>query len=284
MPRAVSPWTWGKALRDHGPSDRDFLCAMLILRTYMDQDGFAYPSLRTWAGGARMSVNTLRKHVEAASTAGWINVESRAGQRRERVRHVYRCTIPDHIVLDDKDEEIAGAIAVRAGAVGERRVSGRVTESLREPFEAPSVSLMIDTDAASCTESVSPHADTDKRDLLSMHSRPADEAPSVSNAAPICVRPASDLCQTDGSSVSPMVDTEVLKSPEGSLFEGAAATARTCVASKKTDCRDEERARRQKASTFLKAAPTTDDRKVASMFSLTLDDIRHVRAELTEST
>jgi hypothetical protein len=238
VPRALSPWTWARALRDHGPNDRDFLCAMLILRTYMDNAGFAYPSLRTWAGATRMAVNTLRVILGKATAEGWLHVESRAGNRRQRVRNVYRCTVPGHIEVSDKDEEIAGALVAIHGDVPRmssgHSVTGSVTEPARSLPESLSVSSMRDTDSSAARPSVSRIPNTDARRMANAWpndgERHAHDTPSVSSTPSICINSPADLCQKQGASVSAMVDTEVLKSKERSLYEGAGASARTASA------------------------------------------------------
>lgn len=288
--RVVSPWTWAKALRDHGPKDRDFLCAMFTLRTYMDTVGFAYPSLRTWAAGTRMSVNTLRKHVSAAAASGWLSIESRAGQRRERMRNVYRCTIPGFVELSATDEQIAEALCSKHGELPES-LSESHTERLSEPFEGPSkglatstpVSTISDTDSDHRGVAVSSHADTDATVLRTMAKSDSDRAPSVSNPLPVCVKDTADLYQKRAPSVSSHVDTEVLKFL-GSSLEGASASART-NASKARDVIERESGgadatisvRLQRARKLLEAAPTTAEAKVAAMYNLTIEQVRQVR-------
>jgi hypothetical protein len=121
MARPVVPWTWARVLRDHYPSrkgSRDFLCAMHTLRTWMDEDGFAYPSLRTWAIGARMSRNTLTKHFKAAVRDGWLGVTSEQTERGKAWRlHTYRCAVPDQIELPEKDQALAESLISRFGPI-----------------------------------------------------------------------------------------------------------------------------------------------------------------------
>jgi len=107
---AVMPWTWARVLRDQGPRSRDFLCAMLVLRTWMDENGFAYPSNRTWAKAARMSINTLRKHIQTAKDEGWLGVNERGGAGQKWKLNTYRCAVPDAIELTEKDETLATAL------------------------------------------------------------------------------------------------------------------------------------------------------------------------------
>jgi hypothetical protein len=89
---------------------------MMALMTYMDSQGFAYPSQRTWTNAARMSRNTLTKQIALARTLGWLGVEERGGGQSWK-QHVYRAAIPDDVVLDEKAEAISDCIASEVGNV-----------------------------------------------------------------------------------------------------------------------------------------------------------------------
>ena len=117
MARAVSPWTWGKALRDQGPEEWGFLLVMHTLRTYMDRDGFAFPSQATLARGARMHVKTVRRHLKRAEQLHWIGI-ARAGRGQKGWRlFAYRCCVPDSVVLGEKDAMLADALSGVTGDV-----------------------------------------------------------------------------------------------------------------------------------------------------------------------
>jgi hypothetical protein len=115
--RAVKPWTWARVLRDHGPRSRDFICAMLTLRTWMDDNGHAFPSLRTWAAATRMSVNTLTKHYRSALRDGWLGVEQNPEGGQAWKRNCYRAAVPSHIQLPEKDEMLANALISQFGDI-----------------------------------------------------------------------------------------------------------------------------------------------------------------------
>ena len=88
--RAVAPWTWAKALRDHGPNEQGFLLVMHTLRTYMDRDGLAYPSQQTLARGARMHVRNVRRHLRRAEELHWIETSSAGRTHRDWRHNAYR--------------------------------------------------------------------------------------------------------------------------------------------------------------------------------------------------
>ena len=81
-----------RAVRDHGPRDRDFLCAMMALSLRMDEEGKAYPGLRLWAADAHMAPNTVMKHRDRAITEGWLSAAVSA-----KSRSTYRCCVPANI-------------------------------------------------------------------------------------------------------------------------------------------------------------------------------------------
>lgn len=117
MARAVAPWTWAKKLRDHGPSDPGFLLAMLVLRTYMDESGFAYPGQGTWAKGARKSVRMIQRYIVRAQHDDWL-VVGNAGRTGQGWKHNgYRCCVPDWVALGEKDEVLADAVTAIFGEV-----------------------------------------------------------------------------------------------------------------------------------------------------------------------
>jgi hypothetical protein len=183
-----------RALRDHGPAgveNRGFICAMYALRCWTNGDGFAYPGLRTWASGARMSVNTLRKHIDRAKAAGWLGVETqtRAASGQGWKVNLYRCAIPEDIELPtEKDEMLADAVASEYGDVG-------------------GVSPMTDT----------PSSKPNGHGVSAMGDTPYKENPSglgpvlaegVSNGDTRCVDSTSKVYQNDPEGVSTIGDTE----------------------------------------------------------------------------
>jgi hypothetical protein len=159
--RAVVPWSWARILRDHGPRSRDFRCAMLTLRTWMNDDGFAYPSLRTWAQGACMSVNTLTKHYKAALRDGWLGVERNPQGGQSWKRNCYRAAVPVHIQLPEKDEQLSDALLSEFGDINDDGDGSCVTQSdTPTPINGQTCVTQADTPSAQQHEAVSPIADT----------------------------------------------------------------------------------------------------------------------------
>jgi hypothetical protein len=115
--RAVSPWTWRRALRDHGPQSPGVLLTLYTIGTFMNRDGIAWPSQEAIASGARASVRTVQRHIAAALRAGWLGVEL-AGRNGQGWRHnAYRCAVPEDLSLDCLDESIADAIIAQNGDI-----------------------------------------------------------------------------------------------------------------------------------------------------------------------
>jgi len=104
-------------LRDHGPNDPGFLLVMLVLATYMDRHGFAYPGQPTWAKAARKSVRMLQRYIARGRGLGWLEVINAGRGGKGWAFNGYRCCIPDGIELNEKDEAIATAIVAEAGDV-----------------------------------------------------------------------------------------------------------------------------------------------------------------------
>jgi hypothetical protein len=117
VPQAVAPWTWRRMLREHGPDDPGFLLAMLMLGTYMDQQGFAYPGQQAWAKAARKSVRMLQRYIARGRREGWINVVN-AGRSGHGWRfNGYRCCVPDYVDLGELDQTLADSVQSQAGDI-----------------------------------------------------------------------------------------------------------------------------------------------------------------------
>lgn len=115
MPRAAAPWTWRRMLRDHFPGSQTELLTMLVIGTYMDKEGFAFPSQELIAKGSRSSVRTVRRHVEFAKKHGWIAV-TLSGRTGQAWRHqCYQAAVPANLPMTDTDEAISDAVAAAAG-------------------------------------------------------------------------------------------------------------------------------------------------------------------------
>ena len=93
---AVDRYAWEIALRDSGVGDSYFLVAMLTLRTRLDADGYAFPSMELWARDSRMSVRKLRDVVSHAERTGWLEVVLAGRSGHGWRRHGYYIRTPEH--------------------------------------------------------------------------------------------------------------------------------------------------------------------------------------------
>jgi hypothetical protein len=278
----------------------------------MDANGFAFPSLRTWAAAARMSVNTLRKLLETAVAGRWIVVDQRHGREKGWAQNRYRCVVPNEIELSEKDQMLADALVAKVGDI-------EIGEDSR--------TIASDTDQSS--DGVSTHADTPRqsnRDAVStMNDTPNVSKPflnrctndgvslmtdtpsansgrnaptlrdGVSNGDASCIKTPPLVCQSDPHGVSngsiscvTLVDTEVLKSEVLEVLEvipaeGAVANDRTLrvgtLNKNKIKTEEPKEARLAKARTFLSAVPDTPIEKLALMYSLTDVDVQQLGSQ-----
>jgi hypothetical protein len=143
---------------------------MLCLRTWSDDSGYAFPSLRTWAKGARMAIGTLRKHIDTAVRLEWLGVEVWQQKGKNWRQNVYRCSVPAHVELNAKDQALADLLVAEYGEIGE------------------GVSTMDDTAKAENAPAVSPR-------VIQQHPETLRESDAVSKGTDV-------LCQTTPLAVS----------------------------------------------------------------------------------
>jgi hypothetical protein len=119
MPRAVSPWKWQRALRDHGPQSQSVRCTLYTISTWMNRDGYAFPSQDKIAKGAQTTTRSVQRHIAEAKREGWIATElaGRGGKGWRFTR--YRACVPDHLDLDALDDDIAATIHVQEGGIAD---------------------------------------------------------------------------------------------------------------------------------------------------------------------
>lgn len=117
MPQAVSPWTWRKALRDHGPQDRGYLLALMMLGTFVDRSGFAFPSVATWARASRNSVRQTQRYLARARKDQWLAVVRGGRGGKGWAFNGYRCCVPDSVQLDERDQDIADGFESQVGSI-----------------------------------------------------------------------------------------------------------------------------------------------------------------------
>jgi hypothetical protein len=272
------PWTWARVLRDQGPRSRDFLCAMLTLRTWMDENGFAYPSLRTWAKGARMAMATLRKHLRTAEADGWLGVDQQTGARQNWKLNTYRCAVPDTVELTEKDETLAAALVSQFGDIDERCVTHADT-ALRQS-NGQGVSPIADTASSSPIEGVS-----------NGQGKVCQNTPEgVSNQPASCVRGVSAESRkslADNETAREVLEVPILEVSEVTIkgTEGAALARNTTpkrVGLKKTKPEPEPETPEHRANRIriaLKAWPEYSDEAIAKAARVSPAEVDQIRSQ-----
>jgi hypothetical protein len=123
--RPVDPWIWRRAIRTHAPRHAGFRLTLLMIATYMNRRGVAWPSQKALAEACCCNIRTIRRHVDRASRAGWLIVretrihELLPDQRRKRGQwraHVYQASVPAELELDELEAEIAAAVEADSDA------------------------------------------------------------------------------------------------------------------------------------------------------------------------
>src|SRR6266508_1643460 len=90
---------WRNAVRDAECLDSSAKLILLMLSTYMDASGLAWPAKTTLAGKARISARTVDRAISAAELAGFLNVTHATGYKR--AGNKYRATIPNSVTGTD---------------------------------------------------------------------------------------------------------------------------------------------------------------------------------------
>jgi hypothetical protein len=104
-------------MRDHGPEDAAVLLTLYTIGTYMNNTGYAYPSQKTIAHGARASTRTVQRHIQQALREGWLGIEL-AGRGGQGWRHnAYRAAVPDTINIDDLDAKLSNVVVSQCGDI-----------------------------------------------------------------------------------------------------------------------------------------------------------------------
>jgi hypothetical protein len=150
--KAVSPWTWRRALRDRGPGEQSLLLCLYTIGTYMDRDGYAYPGQESIAAGMRASVRTVRRLIDAAARMGWLHVEEFKVTGKGWRRNSYRCTVPLHLDLEEMDENLRDVIVSQVGDVDDEESAHGADTRMAAPTAteepAPHVALQLPRRAA----------------------------------------------------------------------------------------------------------------------------------------
>lgn len=238
------------------------MLTLYTLSTFMNRDGFAYPSQVTVARGARASVRTIRRHMDQAERLGWVAIELAGNAGQGWRRHGYRCAVPDHVVLDESDEALADVVESQSGPI---ESSKRADILMSSPNRRPSFTMSREDtivssplDAASETlPETCGHPEQERADIRGKGADTGDQN----------VR--TKLVPTNSSSNS--------QSEEGLQEEAhAAAAAARQRARPKPNNTDEDRLRR--IDFAIRSLPTADDVTIQRMVQgATLDQVRAAR-------
>ena len=97
------PVRWRDAiLSEHGPERAVTQHVLLVLASFMNREGVAWPGQRKLSKTSRLAQKTIMEHVAYAEAAGWI-VRSFRG-RGPRAGHKYQAVIPVPILLEEVAE------------------------------------------------------------------------------------------------------------------------------------------------------------------------------------
>lgn len=260
--RAVSPWTWRRALRDHGPRCQGLLLTLYTVGTYMRNSGYAYPGQALIAQGARTTSRTVRRHIAEAQRTGWLAVEC-AGRGGKGWRHnAYRACVPDDVyaLLSDVDESISDHIQAQCGDVEYSEGEDIIASSAMDSGEDMMMSSAHAPTAFGGEDIRGTHVrttDTSGEDIGSTNVRTQSCPPNSCSETPALRTPAKTEAQ-DAQSRVRAID----------IGRQAPKQVGTMTA--------EERLR--KARTLLDADPEIDNAKLMQSFGLTIEEVQEIRA------
>lgn len=110
---------------------------MLILKTYMNNEGFAYPGQPTWAKGARKSVRMIQRYIARARSEGWLAVMNAGRGGRGWAFNGYRCCVPGRILLREDDERIGDFIQAQVGDIEQDDIAVSVPSEDHDTIVSP---------------------------------------------------------------------------------------------------------------------------------------------------
>lgn len=120
-------------LRDYFPGSAEVLLVLLVIATYMNRDGMAFPGQTLIAKGARCGVRTVKRRIAAARELGWLGV-GLAGRVGQGWRHnAYQAVVPEDLPLDEQDDALADAVAAQVGQLDERGDTAMAPPSREQP-------------------------------------------------------------------------------------------------------------------------------------------------------
>jgi hypothetical protein len=201
------------------------------------EDGRTNAGLRKWSERSSMHVRTLTKHRDEAIRLGWLHPEADV---RERTRTVFRCCVPDHVVLSEKDEELRDQhIGSYGDLIGGESVASRMPQIGTSPSasvapKVPQIDQATREAVPQMANEVAPRGTPRESVALGEKSvafRPADQGPSVALAeksvalgGPICgTRNGEEISNQSPASPKFLSDSERLSREESSKRSGLLA-------------------------------------------------------------
>jgi hypothetical protein len=299
MPRAVKPWTWIRAFRDHGPRDSHFIAAMSMMYSRLDaKTGSAFVGVHRWARESGMHARTLTKCRDKAIELGWLNCPNGI---RNRTKTVYRCCVPDHVVLGEKDEELTLAHTAEYGDV--ETVAPRVLQI--EPNCG--TQSATDSDNSALAPNVEPLAPKVEAQSVALG---ASSEPNLWHSTPQSVALEAKSVALKPESVAPRVPRKLLEALEALEVthseEGAIASDGTTAVCEENDLPTETKSeevinqgdqkmtmplntqparrlepietRKSKAATAIRNWPDMPTEKLAKMYSLTEAEVLQLQS------
>jgi hypothetical protein len=115
-------------LRDHGPAQAGILLTLYSIATFMNEVGSAFPAQATIAKASRSSVRTVRRHIKAATEAGWLSVQVARGYGQGWRRHVYRACVPAGLELSEADEKLRDIIVADHGEIDDPHPADQIDD------------------------------------------------------------------------------------------------------------------------------------------------------------
>ncbi len=118
MSRYLEPNFWRQAIRDHGPNCPTTRATLLMLSTFMNRDGIAYPSQETLAAATCFHANSVQRAIKRANSEGWIWIESQKSEKgRGWRKNTYIAVVPDTVPLSAKAQASSDRLAAYYGSV-----------------------------------------------------------------------------------------------------------------------------------------------------------------------
>lgn len=292
MPRAVSPWTWRIALRDHGPDDQSILLTLFVLSTFMNRDGTCFPSQPTIAKGARVSERTVRRHLIEAQRQGWLGLEHLNTGGQGWRKNLYRCAVPDDVELSEKDDRISDSIEAADGEItsrhadtkmsGRNRQAGRefVKRMARERVRAADTQMsgrpIVQRSAEGPSKGVTCGQMTHER---------ADK-PLPSSGQNQAERADTHVLLTPGLTLDPnssvLTHTEARAGAQADGCEKSAESEGDRIERQERERQTTERELERKALRLIQASPGTSNAQLHQLYGLTPERAADLRKEATE--